>query len=53
MEERERLVVKGFVHGVRLAIALASTDFPCLIGLLDEGVDSVLFGLAVYNLVGV
>ena len=51
MEERKRLVVKGFVHGVRLTIALASPDFPCLIGLLDEGVYSVLFGWAVNDAV--
>ena len=47
MEKRKRIVVKGFVHGVGLTIALASTDFPCLIGFLDEDADSVLFGWAV------
>jgi len=45
-------VVGAVIAGVGLAIALGSPDLPGWVGWLDEGVDAVLFGWAVYDAVG-
>jgi len=45
-------VIAAGIAGLGLAIALCSPDMPGLIGFLDEGIDSILFGFALNDAVG-
>jgi len=45
-------VIAAGIAGLGLAIALCSPDMPGIIGFLDEGIDTILFGFALNDAVG-